>query len=597
MQNLTSKEEEASMGIYRIEYSHPETKPPVFIAGTFADSEWQPIEMNAVKEETSDEYKYDIRLKLRTGEDHQYKFRIGEGQWWVLNEDEPTVTDDMGNRNNLLQTGVEKGPWTEKAHKGIQNETWEERRLSKFIAEERKRLTGISHETKKSDQTRPTKALSAPESATEEVGAENQKLDEKTNTYNSENVIISSRDNFHNNKNADINGIIRESPVEPSPTPAAGNEKISSISKTLPSSEIKVSEMLDAVDLGYFSGNTNNRDPQSDDSSREPKPKADSEISIPLEKTNIGKEITDWNPQIDKIHQSLLGFSSWEQATPLDEQAPLLPHECINIPDGNFRMSRLNSDAVTVDSRPLKSEAQIRELDIDDSTVEIFPTDRASILTKILEIQLRLPEDETRVDQILAPNQTLQQAVNNSQEHTPALLSITEEAESTGSEDSAENKSNQESELKEPSNQEESSNAINHRDKEHQDQKNESLTSLNAPSHSEHEEEHSVGEASNIATESAKIRDETKDTTPGLEFQDSAKTTGFSEENSRANLRTSMNRRDIRSPERSITPKSKRSSRKDAHKGNFLKVFWRVIIIEWIGGMIMRFCGRGRRHT
>jgi hypothetical protein len=33
----------------------------------------------------------------------QYKFRLGLGDWWVLDENAATATDDAGNRNNIAE--------------------------------------------------------------------------------------------------------------------------------------------------------------------------------------------------------------------------------------------------------------------------------------------------------------------------------------------------------------------------------------------------------------------------------------------------------------------------------------------------------------
>jgi hypothetical protein len=50
-------------------------------------------------------------------------------------------------------------------------------------------------------------------------------------------------------------------------------------------------------------------------------------------------------------------------------------------------------------------------------------------------------------------------------------------------------------------------------------------------------------------------------------------------------------------PERPLTPNSVRSAGKDAHERNFLKAFWRVVFVDWIGGLILRICGGGRRQN
>jgi hypothetical protein len=46
-------------------------------------------------------------------------------------------------------------------------------------------------------------------------------------------------------------------------------------------------------------------------------------------------------------------------------------------------------------------------------------------------------------------------------------------------------------------------------------------------------------------------------------------------------------------PDRPLTPSSMRSN-KDVKSKNFLKAFWRVVFVDWIGGLIARLCGGGR---
>lgn len=36
------------------------------------------------------EYEFHKDVQVDEGKQYQYKFRIGEGDWWILNEDSPT---------------------------------------------------------------------------------------------------------------------------------------------------------------------------------------------------------------------------------------------------------------------------------------------------------------------------------------------------------------------------------------------------------------------------------------------------------------------------------------------------------------------------
>ena len=88
--------------------------------------------------ESDGEYTFTKEVEIEEGKEYQYKFRVGEGDWWLLNEDEPTgtyslmmrvncststnvynplnfpyntnltnaATDSAGNRNNLLAVPI-----------------------------------------------------------------------------------------------------------------------------------------------------------------------------------------------------------------------------------------------------------------------------------------------------------------------------------------------------------------------------------------------------------------------------------------------------------------------------------------------------------
>ncbi|KAI1265094.1 hypothetical protein F5Y18DRAFT_57405 [Xylariaceae sp. FL1019] len=76
-------------------------RPPLFVAGSFSDPPWQPHEMNHSMDQHGDSmFTYTVLVDGDT--DVQYKFRIGRGDWWALDPDAETVTDDQGNTNNIL---------------------------------------------------------------------------------------------------------------------------------------------------------------------------------------------------------------------------------------------------------------------------------------------------------------------------------------------------------------------------------------------------------------------------------------------------------------------------------------------------------------
>ncbi|KAK1505973.1 uncharacterized protein CCOS01_16663 [Colletotrichum costaricense] len=84
-----------------ITYKQPGTQPPIFVAGSFSNPKWEPQEMDFTTEDGG-EHTFYKNIEVRPNTQVEYKFRVGLGDWWVLNETAAIVTDGSGNRNNLL---------------------------------------------------------------------------------------------------------------------------------------------------------------------------------------------------------------------------------------------------------------------------------------------------------------------------------------------------------------------------------------------------------------------------------------------------------------------------------------------------------------
>lgn len=67
-------------------FRRPGTKPPVFVAGSFSEPQWEPQEMTACALEGQDEYEFKAEILAVPGSSIQYKFRLGHGDWWLLDE-------------------------------------------------------------------------------------------------------------------------------------------------------------------------------------------------------------------------------------------------------------------------------------------------------------------------------------------------------------------------------------------------------------------------------------------------------------------------------------------------------------------------------
>lgn len=71
-----------------ITFKRPGTAPPLFLAGSFSDPEWEPKEME-YKTEDDGEHTFQSEVMITPGEDYQFKLRMGEGSWWILAENYP----------------------------------------------------------------------------------------------------------------------------------------------------------------------------------------------------------------------------------------------------------------------------------------------------------------------------------------------------------------------------------------------------------------------------------------------------------------------------------------------------------------------------
>lgn len=79
----------------RITYSHPGTQPPVYVATSLSSPPWQPLEMRCGDQRTNDgELIFHRDFENVDAGSYQYKFRLGPGDWWVL--DETAATGENG---------------------------------------------------------------------------------------------------------------------------------------------------------------------------------------------------------------------------------------------------------------------------------------------------------------------------------------------------------------------------------------------------------------------------------------------------------------------------------------------------------------------
>jgi ATP-dependent RNA helicase MRH4 len=107
---------------HTITYRQPGTSPPVYLAGSFTEPQWIPQPMDDSLD-VDGEYVFTSQVFAVPGHEYQFKFRIGEHDQWVLDDNSPVVTDSMGNQNNLLSVPLVGTPKpTRKAPGKVLNE-------------------------------------------------------------------------------------------------------------------------------------------------------------------------------------------------------------------------------------------------------------------------------------------------------------------------------------------------------------------------------------------------------------------------------------------------------------------------------------------
>jgi hypothetical protein len=85
----------------RITYAHTGSVPPVYLAGSFTTPPWEPQEMQYTElqskevesgeggQQAQPEYEFYKELDVKEGQ-WQYRFRVGQGDLWVLDRNAPT---------------------------------------------------------------------------------------------------------------------------------------------------------------------------------------------------------------------------------------------------------------------------------------------------------------------------------------------------------------------------------------------------------------------------------------------------------------------------------------------------------------------------
>lgn len=72
----------------KLSFSSPGLKAPVYIVTSLSQPQWHPVEMEYIQQ-ADGELKFSKDFEAEEGQ-YQYKFRLGPGDWWALDESKPS---------------------------------------------------------------------------------------------------------------------------------------------------------------------------------------------------------------------------------------------------------------------------------------------------------------------------------------------------------------------------------------------------------------------------------------------------------------------------------------------------------------------------
>ncbi|KAH6610357.1 hypothetical protein Trco_000377 [Trichoderma cornu-damae] len=126
--------------------------------------------------------------------------------------------------------------------------------------------------------------------------------------------------------------------------------------------------------------------------------------STPIEQVaSVAAEVADTAAKLDEGDDSSPRISGSGAESEIDEdlKTPLFAHECFGayeFVDDALDHEALDDSKLRRDSKPRLDEYAIDDVDINDPTIEQFPSDRSSIFNTLRKIQSSLSEDRVSLD-------------------------------------------------------------------------------------------------------------------------------------------------------------------------------------------------------
>lgn len=391
-----------------ITYEKPGTQPPMYVAGTFSDPPWEAHEMEYDTDDKG-EHIFSQKVEGEPGSKIQYKFRVGPGNWWVLHEGMPTVTDINGNTNHELEIPHpgQQEPEKEAPEKEAPQQEAPEKKVDEEDAPEKQANPEEQTHTSDADISfanfsRLPNPFAAPskrdKNPTDDHASDDDTISPKTARFGADRAKYIS---------PDIEG---PSPPTHSRVAALADEAATADevadSAALVNAEKPETPVPDDVagQIGYRRMSSTpinevaNTAAEVADSARELDKAEVSKSRPPLR----GKETDDKKPVIEfeirsdaRVGQNddFLGYDD----EVVEQAPPLFAHECIGMYDDGD-----DAEERDVDERDVHHEVETHDqsevdddhVDLNDPMLERFPSDRDEIIDAVRKLETGLEEDQ-----------------------------------------------------------------------------------------------------------------------------------------------------------------------------------------------------------
>lgn len=406
----------------RISYSHPGLQPPVYFAGSLGDRQWVPLEMD-VDEKDDGELEFWREFHVEEGE-YQYKFRLGPGDWWVLDETKQIADDGAGNRNNLIIVKPVEKATVQKASEidthVMDQATAPVQAPEKSEAKEAKSSIPVPAfvQIPVKEEKKEAKAQEHVEKRDPPVEVKKQERKEAVETHVQEDVTAPIQEPEHSTKNLDASAdvppsdhtlakqgtslLMEEEPKDDYSDGEAEPERALSFAHEI------AQRIFDHPAKGVPSEQDEEEESRQQDDEQEPEPLFRHETAVKQSPTLVQENDEDEDEdeededQEEMIRSPLFKHETFAPELDSEEGAPLFRHETVSQHDEaepypSSRSDRSNSTTSHSSHRSHHSRHADPE-DVNDPSLERFPTDEAGIMAHLQRAETRMREDQTAVD-------------------------------------------------------------------------------------------------------------------------------------------------------------------------------------------------------